>query len=176
MCAIAFCLVILAFVRLLPLRWIAWIGTTLFFGYPFLVQMFPLNSRYPVTNAIAFLAQFQRGTAPFIEFPALSRLSLVLGGYILGRLLKERKIAISGQLIWIALVGLLVTLVLRLAGGYGNMLPYQRGSPIIYFFIESKEPPSIVFLLFNLSLAVVVLVVLHLLQPGLASQTGLGVY
>jgi hypothetical protein len=47
---------------------------------------------------------------------------------------------------------LLAWLALRLAGGYGNFHRFEEGEPWYWFFIMTKGPPSLVYMLFNLGL------------------------
>jgi uncharacterized membrane protein len=166
--AIAFCLFVIAFVRLLPLPVIAALTIALFFGYPLLVTAFPNTEPEPFSVITTILLQRHMTAAPYVDFPLLSRLSLVLGGYVFGRLLLAEKVSISPRLLWVALIGFVAWFVLRLLGGYGNFLPYQPDWPLIYFLIESKQPPSLTFFLFNLSWAVVMLVILKLIENRIA--------
>lgn len=159
--SLAFCLMALAFMRRQPLRLIGITALVLFLGYPLLVTWINLPLDTPLGFITTILLHYHYGPHLVVQFPALARLSLVLFGYVWGRLLITRRTSISTRLIWIALAGLGITLALRVLGGYGNFLPYQSGMSFAYFFIESKQPPSIVFLLFNESLAVILLVGLH---------------
>ncbi len=172
--AVGFSLIVLAFARLIPLRVLAVITVLLFLGYPLLVQAFPYDPGQPLSGVSAIMLHYVDSASefPHVEFPALGRLSLVLFGYICGRLLQEGKLVISPRLLWVALAGILASVVLRLLGGYGNFLPYQAGWPNIYWLIENKEPPSIVYLLFNLSCALVVLVVLQQVEKQIERHVG----
>ena len=162
--AIGFSLILLSILRLLPLRVIAVTAIVLFLLYPLLVQAFPYRPDQPHTILLSILLDYKAGGVPRVEFAALSRLSLVLIGFVGGHWLQQRKFAISARLIWIALAGLIIAFVLRLLGGYGNFLPYQPNWSPIYFFIENKQPPSIVFLLSNFSIALIWLVALNAWQ------------
>lgn len=159
--AMAFCLVILAFVRLLPLRVVGILAISTFLLYPILVNLFPYNPQQPLSAITTILFQWHPNEFPFVEFPLFGRLSLVLGGYVIGRLLQERKLSINLSWLWAAGIGITIAFILRLLGGYGNFLPFQHDWPLIYFFIENKQPPSVVFLLWNLSLSTILLVVLN---------------
>lgn len=159
--SIAFCIAVLAFARRLSLKQIAIVAALLFLGYPLLVTAIGQpDPTTPLGYVATVLLQYHADSPPYVEFPALARLSLVLGGYVWGVLLYRKQATINTRLVWVGMGGLVVTLVLRLLGGYGNFLPYQPDWPLIYFFIENKEPPSIVFLLFNMSLAAFLLVAL----------------
>lgn len=160
--AIAFSMIVLAVIRLLPLRVIVVVGVGLFIGYPLLVALFPHNPDQPLSIITTVLFQNYREGLIQVETPLLGRLSLMLGGYVLGRLLSDRTVRISPRWLWIAGAGLAAWLVLRLGllQGYGDFLPYTPGSPWIDLLIDSKHPPSLTFLLFNMSLSLVLLVLL----------------
>lgn len=166
--AIAFCLAVIAFARRLPLPVIAAVGLGLLLVYPLVVAQFPYDPAQPPPDLIKALFLFGMDAPPFVEFPAMGWLGLVLLGYVWGRLLLAGKTVISPRLLWVALGGFVAFFVLRLLGGYGNMLPYQSDWPWFYFFIENKQPPSLTYLLFNLSVAVVILVGIRLVERPLA--------
>ena len=139
-------------------------------GYPLLVTALPSTDAEPISifgTVTTILLQHHNLTSPIVEFPLLGRLSLVLVGYVWGRLLQAGKTSISPRLLWLAIVGLIVWFILRVLHGYGNFLPYEPEWPWIYFFIESKQPPSLTFLLFNFSWAVVLLVGLKQIEAHL---------
>src|SRR5690606_8961425 len=92
-------------------------------------------------------------------------------GYVMGRLLTNRTVQISPRWLWIAGGGLVAWLVLRLGllQGYGDFLPYQAGGPWIDLLIDSKHPPSLTFLLFNMSISLALLVLLNSMSSWLAN-------
>jgi uncharacterized membrane protein len=167
--AIAFAVVVLAFVRLLPLRVIAGLSVLLFFTYPLLVNQFPYDTSQPLPMVTSILVQFGREGPVHVEFPALGRLSLVLMGYVMGRLLLEKKVSLASatHVLGLGFAFLLTAFILRLIGGYGNFTPYQPGMPFVDFFIESKQPPSIVFLLFNIAKGLAILALLQAFATSL---------
>ncbi len=167
--AIAFSMIVLAFVRLLPLRVVIGATIGLFIGYPLLVALFPHQPDQPLSIITTVLVQNYREGFIQVETPLLARLSLMLGGYVMGRLLIDGSIRISPRWLWIAGAGLAAWLVLRLGllQGYGDFLPYSPGSPWIDLLIDSKHPPSLTFLLLNMSLSLVLLVWLNSLSTWL---------
>lgn len=169
--AIAFSMIVLAFIRLLPLRVVAVLGAALFIGYPLLVSLFPHNPDQPLSIITTILVQNYREGFIQVETPLLARLSLMLGGYVMGRLLTNRTVQISPRWLWIAGGGLVAWLVLRLGllQGYGDILPYQAGGPWIDLLIDSKHPPSLTFLLFNMSISLALLVLLNSMSSWLAN-------
>jgi len=169
--AIAFSMIVLAFIRLLPLRVVAVLGAALFIGYPLLVSLFPHNPDQPLSIITTILVQNYREGFIQVETPLLARLSLMLGGYVMGRLLTNRTVQISPRWLWIAGGGLVAWLVLRLGllQGYGDFLPYQAGGPWIDLLIDSKHPPSLTFLLFNMSISLALLVLLNSMSSWLAN-------
>jgi predicted acyltransferase len=167
--SIAFCIIVLSVVRHLSLRLIGLLALVLFIFYPLLVTLFPYDSQHPLSIITTILVQHHRDGPPLVETPALSRLSLVLAGYVLGRLLNDGKITISARWLWAALTCLIAWFVLRrgLLQGYGDFLPYEAGTPWINFFIESKHPPSLTFHLFNMAWSIVLLVAVKLSEDRL---------
>jgi uncharacterized membrane protein len=124
--AISFALVVLAFARQMPLRVIAGLAVALFLVYPLLVMLFPHDPQNPLSMITTTLLQHHRDTVPMVETPALGRLSLVLAGYVFGRLFKDGKIGISPRWLWVALAGLAAFVALRLGllHGYGDFTSY----------------------------------------------------
>ena len=166
---LACALVILSLVRMLPLRVVAIAGSAAFLGHPLLVAhygFFPAEHFSPV---IKVLIIHDWSAPPYVEFPIMGWSTVALLGYVLGRLLLRKQITITPRLLWVALGGFLVWFGLRLGGGFGNFLPYDSDQPLVYFFVMNKQPPSIAYLLFNLSWALWILVLLQQLQsrfPG----------
>lgn len=167
--AIAVTIIVLAFARLLPLGWVALLSVLLFLGYPALVGLFPHDPDQPLSIITTIFFQYHRNGFPMVETPGLGRLSLVLAGYIFGRLLNERKINITTQWLWLALVGFAAWFFLRLGllHGYGDFLPYEPGLSLVNFFIDSKHPPSLTFLLFTMSWSIILLVALKSVEERL---------
>lgn len=170
--ALGFCIIVLAFVRRLPL-WIISISSILLFVlYPILVTSIRPSETTPLEFILTVLFQFHMGGPLYVEFPLLARLSVVFAGFAFGALLQQKRISISSSFVWIGIAGLVVSFLLRLGGGYGNFVPYNSELSTIYFFIENKQPPSIVFLLFNLSLAVLLFAGLSRFRSSL-DRTGI---
>lgn len=170
--ALGFCIIVLAFVRRLPLCIISISSILLFVLYPILVTSIKPSETTTLEFILTVLFQFHMGGPLYVEFPLLARLSVVFAGFTFGILLQQNRISISSSYVWIGLAGLAVTFLLRLGGGYGNFVPYNSDLSAIYFLIENKQPPSIVFLLFNLSLAVLLLAGLNRFQRSL-DRTGI---
>ena len=165
--AIAFSVIALAFARRLPLRILAILAVVLFAIYPLLVVLFPYNADQPFSVLFAILFQHSSSAPPMVEFPAVARLSLMLGGYVWGRLLRSGRTSISPRLLWVAFAGFALWFVLRMLHTYGDFFPFTPDMPWYYFFIENKQPPSITFFLLNLSAALVILVGLNRVEKVL---------
>lgn len=157
--AVACCLVILAFIRLLPLRVIAFIAVASFFTYPLLIHPFPPapGQTYELIPTVLFY--YHADAAPRVGFTLIGRIPLVIIGYVLGRLLQDKKLVISPRLIWVALALFAGWFIIRLGGGYGNFFPYNNQMPWYYFLIENKEPTSIAYNLFNMGGMVILLLI-----------------
>ncbi len=162
---IAFALVVLMIVRHWRTRWIALLGAALFVVYPLLVVPFgTYNPAYPLTMIGTVLLNYYHSFTFEVEFPLLSRLSIVLGGYVVGRLLAQKRLTISARWLWVAAAALVGWLVLRLNAGYGEFMPFHIGQAWPYLFIMNKQPPDSSFLLFNLALGIIMLVALYAVQ------------
>ncbi|HEX2908288.1 MAG TPA: acyltransferase family protein [Phototrophicaceae bacterium] len=172
--AIGICLAILAVLRRLPLWSIATFGILLFIGYQFLVEQFPPLPDSPFYALHVTLFHYHPDSWPLVRDPALGRLPLVLLGYVVGRALKGDFKLTANRLLAAAAGGLTAWLILRVSGGYGNILVYQPEWPFIYFFIMNKQPVSMVYILFYLSWGLVVLAILQrievYLQEGLVGR------
>lgn len=168
--SLAFCIAVLAFARLLPLKTLALAAGAMFLLYPALVSALQVATTQDSNWFIQIMLAYHPDHPPHVEFPLLSRLSLVLFGAVWGKLLLEKKTSITGGLIWVGFGSLLLAIVIRLIGGFGNGLPYDPNWPIVYFLIDDKQPPSIFFLLFNFSVAVFVLVWLNRHQVRLVQM------
>ncbi|MCB9451295.1 MAG: DUF1624 domain-containing protein [Anaerolineaceae bacterium] len=166
--AVGVALVMLAFLRRLPV----WVVTLV--GFILIVVVFPtglylmagivqemglaeFSTQYPLLKLL-----FLQNTSVFppVQYPILGWPPLGLVGYVFGRLLINRKITLSFKIGWLGVAGLGIWFILRLVRGYGNFLPYQSDWEPVYFIIQNKQPPSLVYILFYLSLALLILAAL----------------
>lgn len=150
-------LILLSLLRRLPVRLLAFVGILLTLGYPLILTSRSVCSNNAACALFDLFFSYTHSGSVHVEFPLMARLNLVIAGYIFGKIICLHGDNAFRHLVPVGLAGLLISLVLRLVGSYGNFTPYSPGMPLITFFIESKQPPSIVFLFFNFSLGVMLL-------------------
>lgn len=147
-------IILLVFLRRLNVYQIGTLAAVLTFVYPFIVTAIRECSGTPLCLLFNVLFQYIHTGDLHVEFPILARLNLVLIGYLFGRMIRSHSEAAFKHLLRIGFLGLLGAAMLRIIGSYGNFTPYSPGTRFITFFIESKQPPSTVFVLFNFSIGV----------------------
>jgi len=148
--SLAVALACLSIVRRLPRRWLIGLTIVLIVGYQVLLLFTPHPLPEP-HNWLEILFVMPWGSIwPSIEFPVLSWGALTLFGFLIGQRLSSPSLQQSRT--WLAIGGglLVIWLVLRLIGGFGDYLPYVSDQGWIYFFAMSKAPLSLTYLTFNL--------------------------
>jgi len=147
-------LLMLTGAQFLRTNWIIVIASAILLIYPTLWQMYHYSPTSPPPPLVKILFYSEQDAPPLVQYPALGWPILALFGYVFGRLIQHGQINLSSKRIfkWAA-VSMMVFFGLRILGGYGNFLPYSPNQPLIYFFIENKQPPSLTYILWNSSLA-----------------------
>jgi uncharacterized membrane protein len=103
-------------------------------------------------------------TGPFlVVYPALAWLPCTVLGMALGRWLLDDRERAFRRIGTAGVVFLALFVILRAAGGFGNITPAPPGG--IGFFNLVKYPPSLTFLLFTLGLDFVVLAAIERCRP-----------
>ncbi len=151
--SIAVSLVLLTFLRFLPKRAILGLAVALLLGYQWLWAHVPISYNRPYAFWEALWFTYTLRTSPDVWFPVLGWFGLMGSGFVLGQFVTLP--TLQHPRVWVAagLSLLAAWMALRLAGGYGDMVPYKLTDSWPYFFIMSKWPPSLTFFLFNLGLA-----------------------
>ncbi len=142
-------LIVLAFARRLPLPLLASGSAVLLLAIPLLLNALPLGSGSD-RPLLEILLQRSRDGWLSVLYPVLPWLGVMGLGCACGSWVATRPERTTR--FFLSLGGLLLTgwLVLRLAGGYGNLTPYQGGD-WRDFMLMSKYPPSLAFLTWTLS-------------------------
>jgi uncharacterized membrane protein len=150
-------MILASLLQFLPDSAIITLMLVLLAGYQWLVNGVARLVTQPSDFWLALWLVASRQTTPPVEFPVLGWFGLMGLGFVLGRHLASPVLQRAHT--WAAAgLGLLgAWLVIRLAGGYGNFVPYTPGDPWHYFLIMSKWPPSLDFFAFNLGLAALAL-------------------
>ena len=158
-------MVILSFVSRLPLRWVGIIGLIIIFGHN-LLQLLP-----PITgNTARFVTslffrtdffQFSPDFAVLVGYPLIPWLGIMLVGYAIGPLFgqplpyRKQRLALIGG----GALGLFV--LLRFINFYGDPAPWsvQKNAvfTVLSFVNVSKYPPSLLYCLLMLGLALLIL-------------------
>ena len=147
----------LAVLRLIPIRIFTALTVALIAGYQTLAYFVPSQLMRGATFWQALWLAPGNDFFPAIQFPVLGWAGLMWLGYALGTRLPSPFFRRPRG--WVAVGGALLGLwlVLRVIGGYGDLMPYVAGQPRYYFFVMSKLPPSLTYLTFNLGLSMFVL-------------------
>jgi uncharacterized membrane protein len=141
-------MVILAFARRLPLPVLAGGSLLLLLVMPLLLSAFPLlpGGDQPLLEIL--LQPSDQGWLT-VFYPILPWLGVMGLGCACGRWLGERPERTTKSFLTLGALLLAIWLPLRLAGTYGNLVPYQAGD-WRDFFLMSKYPPSLAFLTWTL--------------------------
>lgn len=101
----------------------------------------------------ALLLYFSYETVPATEFAILGWGSLIALGCAFG--IVVRRAWFRSPRNWVVVGAALFVLfaVLRVWGGFGDLWRYDASLPVYYWIVMNKTPPSLTFLLFNLSIA-----------------------
>lgn len=150
-------IILLTLIRRLSDLYLLIVGAGFSLTYPFIVSALKECTEGPMCIALDVLFQYSHSGPIHVEFPVLARLNLLIVGYIFGRTILKKKAIVSGHLLLAGGICFLCAISLRAFGSFGNFVPFEAGSRPIMFFIMSKQPPSLVFLLFNFSLGALIL-------------------
>ncbi len=151
-------MIILAGLRLLPTRIILAVAIATLLVHQGLIEVLRphLEAGAPQSLAQALFLTYSYETHPPVGFPVLGWGPVMWLGFVLGRNLSQPMLRQPRT--WVAIGGglLLLWLVLRLIGGYGDLGSYRAGEPIQYFLVMSKAPPSLSYLTFKLGIAALI--------------------
>jgi uncharacterized membrane protein len=160
--SIAVTLACLSILRRLPRRWLIGLIIVLIVGYQVLLVFTPHPLPEP-HNWLEILFVMPWSTIwPTIEFPVLSWGALTLLGFLIGQRLSSSRLQQSRSCLAIGGGLLVLWLILRLIGGFGDYMPYASSQGWIYFFAMSKAPLSLTYLSFNLGWSMLVMAGLFL--------------
>lgn len=149
--SLALSLILLSGFRVLPRTLFALATVGLLLGHQLLMHSVPDSWRAAGGFWVWIWVDYVGGDHPVVSFPVLGWCSLMGLGYLIGTRVGEP--AWQRPRRWIAIAAGLLALwfVVRIRGGYGNFNTWDPSLGLLEFFIMSKGPPSLVFLLFNLA-------------------------
>jgi len=154
--SIGISLVGLSLLRLLPVYVTTVLSLLMLLGYqlglPYIAANFSQTDHF--WRALFF--SYSTRTFPAVEFSLLGWASLMGLGYSLGKKIPNPGLSQRDFLTKTIFALLGLWLILRLAGGFGDLTPYSKDQPWYYFLVMSKTPPSLTYLAFNLSLAAII--------------------
>ncbi len=151
-------MIILTGLRLLPTRAILAVAIATLLVHQGIIEVLrpQLEAGAPQSLAQALFLTYSYETHPPVGFPVLGWGPVMWLGFVLGRNLSQPMLRQPRT--WIVIGGglLLIWLVLRLIGGYGDLGSYRAGEPIQYVLVMSKAPPSLSYLAFKLGIAALI--------------------
>jgi uncharacterized membrane protein len=155
--SLAVSMALLSVLRLVPIRVFTALTVALIAGYQALAYFVPSQLVHGSSFWHTLWLAPSYDSYPYIEFPVLGWAGLMWFGYALGTKLSSPFLRRPRG--WMTVGGALLGLwlVLRVLGGYGDLMPYVAGQPWYYFFVMSKAPLSLTYLAFNLGLSMFVL-------------------
>ena len=166
-------MVILAFVRRLPLPVMASGSVLLILLTPVLLGGFPVVPGVDQPLLEILLQPSDKGWLA-VNYPVLPWLGVMGLGCACGYWIADRPQKTSRFFFFLGAVLLAVWLPLRLAGGYGNLTPYLGGD-WRDFLLMSKYPPSLAFLMWNLGGMSLAIAAHSLLEDRLSSNRFFGI-
>ncbi|MBU7043886.1 MAG: DUF1624 domain-containing protein [Theionarchaea archaeon] len=141
-------IIILAWVRRIPPSLLATSSILILLMIPFLLEWLPL---LPENESVLLEIFLQPNTSGwlFVNYPLLPWIGVLGLGCACGVWIVEHPGKITRLFYIMGIIFLAIWVIVRLGGGYGNLIAYQ-GEGIRDFMLMSKYPPSLVFLLWNL--------------------------
>ncbi|MGL4648008.1 MAG: DUF1624 domain-containing protein, partial [Caldilineaceae bacterium] len=148
---------ILALLRLAGPRWVLAVGLVLLVLYQALIG--PIADRFSQSTnfATAFLLGYSTQIWPAVEFSILGWFGLLAIGYGIGPWLATARAKEPRTWLIVSAVLLGGWCLLRLAGGFGDLVPFQSGQSLHLFLIMGKTPPTLTYFAFNLGIAALLL-------------------
>jgi uncharacterized membrane protein len=140
----------LSILRFLPDIWLGSLIVMVGVGYQTWLTSMPLPFPPPANIVQQLLLVPSYTLWPASEFPLLGWCVLMWGGYLIGRHIQSPYLRQPHTWLLSGLIMLGGWLLLRLLGGWGDYDPYASSLPWYYFFVMSKAPPSLTYLLFNI--------------------------
>ena len=177
--AIGLCMVVLSLLIYLPQKVLLGIGLTIVAGHNFLEG---IEMEGQSLLSVAWYILYQGGFVPlddthFVQFlyPILPWIGVIVLGYIFGNLYSRETLQ-KERLKWLLRLGvgsLLLFGILRYLNVYGDPVEWSPQKDLLFtsmsFFNLEKYPPSLDFLLFNLSIGFLLLYFLEEIRKKGAS-------
>jgi uncharacterized membrane protein len=157
--AIGISMILLAGVIWLPRATAAVLGVTIVAGHQLLA---PIEAAELGALAPLWTLAFEFGRSPFgngfIAYPAIPWFGVMCLGYAVGPVFVQEPARRNRTLLMLALTAIAVFLVLRTINGYGDPAAWKQypemAATAMSFFNVSKYPPSLLFVLITLGVAI----------------------
>lgn len=146
-------LALMSVIRLLPIPLIAVMMSILIISYQWILTTFPIDFNSPYAFWQAIWLTYTNQTYPSVAFPVLGWGGLMGLGFVFGQFIQKPILQKSRTWLLMGSSLLIIWFIVRLNGGYGNLVPYDPNTPWQFFLFMSKSPPSLAYLLFNLGIA-----------------------
>lgn len=170
--SLAISLAVMSLARKMPPKLLGLILALLMLGYQAALPWISANLSQTPDPILALLLGYRTRPLPALEFSLLGWGPLMGLGYLLGRVIDHPVFRRPG--IW-AIVGLALlaaSFLLRVIGGYGDLVPFTPDQPWYYFLVMSKTPPSLAYFTFKLGVAALVLMLFSMYPAWLARGPG----
>ena len=169
--ALGACMIALAALICLPLRWLAVVSVAAIVLHNSLdrVQASQFGAAAPVWNIIHQPSAFPvAGRLVIVAYPLVPWIFVMAAGFCLGRIFLMGTAARQRMLVRIGAAAMLLFVAIRFANIYGDPAPWTAQKTAIYTVLSflncTKYPPSFEFLLMTLGPAMLVLAYLDRLQ------------
>lgn len=143
---------LVSLLRLLPTLLLTVVSFAWLIAYQLALPTLTANFNQGVDYWQALLLYFSYETFPATEFAILGWGSLIALGCAFGTVV--RRAWFRSPRNWIVVGAVLFALfaMLRIWGGFGDLWRYDASLPSYYWIVMNKTPPSLTFLLFNLTI------------------------
>lgn len=157
--------IVLSFLLKVSPRVLGIIGLVIIFTHN-LLQLAPASgsSFVNVLRNVLFTPGIQQVSPDFmflISYPLVPWIAIMLLGYSFGRLFEKPAEARSKALAWIGVGGLLLFIALRMVNTYGDPSPWSEQKNTLFTMLSfvnvTKYPPSLLFILLFIGMALVLL-------------------
>ena len=158
-------LILLSFLSKLPVRWLGMIGLLIVFGHNLLLLIPPFTEPGArLLWSLLFrteLFQISPSFTLLVAYPVIPWLGIMLAGYACGQLVEQPIGQRKRTLMQFGLGALTLFLVLRFINIYGDQAPWTTQKEALFTFLSfinvSKYPPSLMYSLLMVGLALVIL-------------------
>jgi uncharacterized membrane protein len=166
---IGLCMIVMAALVHLPVKWIAAIGILLIAGHHALDGIRVENTGFP---GVCWMILHQPGLAPIagkmnvlIAYPLVPWVGVMAIGYVFGQVFQIEPIRRRSILLQLGIGSVLAFVLIRAVNIYGDPVPWSFQKNGLFTFLSflntTKYPPSLSFLLMTLGPALILLAIIE---------------